>query len=153
MGIIFYFFWELFFYFGFCFCFCFCFCFLLLLLLLLLLLFLLLLLLLLQLLFLLLLLLLLAFVTFAAFYSCSTFLLLYLHVFRSSCCLVASCEFVAAFAACVVIISLKLLCFCFLFWCSFQISSTQEAPVPLSTRHQKIVKNKDISNRKTYEFL
>ena len=32
---------------------------------------------------------------------------LFLHLFRSSCCLVASCEFLAAFTACVVIFSLK----------------------------------------------
>ena len=36
---------------------------------------------------------------------------LFLHLFRSSCCLVASCEFLAAFTACVVIFSLKSFCF------------------------------------------
>ena len=52
----------------------------------------------------------------AAFCSFSVFLLLccigvflFLHLFRSSCCLVASCEFLAAFAACVVIFCPKLL--------------------------------------------
>ena len=34
---------------------------------------------------------------------------LFLHLFRSSCCLVASCEFFTAFAACVVIFFLKFL--------------------------------------------
>ena len=38
-----------------------------------------------------------------------SFKFLSLHLFRSSCCLVASCEFLAAFAACVVILFLRFL--------------------------------------------
>ena len=44
------------------------------------------------------------------------FFFLFLHLFRSSCCLVALCEFLAAFAACVVIFSLKFLCVCFFYF-------------------------------------
>ena len=68
----------------------------------------------------------------AAFCSFNVFLLLccicfflFLHLFRSSCCLVASCELLAGFAACCYFLS------------KVFVSSIKEAPVPLNARHQK----------------
>ena len=68
---------------------------------------------------------------FFVFFPLSFFLLV--HLVRSSCCLVPSCEVLAAFLACVghpallsLVFLLKVLGFtvlCLLFWCSWQISS------------------------------
>ena len=67
---------------------------------------------------------------------------LFLHLFPSNCCLVASCEFFTAFAACVVI-----------FFLQFLFQQIKKAPMPLNARHQKFYERQKYINIRAQEIM